>query len=155
MRAIIIPDKSKLNHEAFNQTHDDWYYKMYFDMLKVIFMPYDNYEIYIDIKDSNTYYKSQKLKEICSNSMYDFSNRVIKRLQPIRSEEVQIMQIVDLLIGAIGFENRRFPEGCKRSKAKQQIIDLIKKRSNYTLRTTTLLREEKINILVWDAREII
>ena len=36
-RAIIIPDKSKLNHEAFNQTHDDWYYKMYFDMLKVIF----------------------------------------------------------------------------------------------------------------------
>ena len=34
-RAIIIPDKSKLNHQAFHQTHDEWYYKMYFDMLKV------------------------------------------------------------------------------------------------------------------------
>ena len=54
-RAIIIPDKTKLNHQAFNQTHDDWYYKMYFDMLKVILAPEDRYEIYIDIKDSHSY----------------------------------------------------------------------------------------------------
>lgn len=50
-RAIVIPDKSKLDHEKFGQTHDEWYYKMYFDMLKVIFTPNDNYEVYIDIKD--------------------------------------------------------------------------------------------------------
>ena len=30
---FIIPDKTKLEHELHNQTHDDWYYKMYFDML--------------------------------------------------------------------------------------------------------------------------
>jgi hypothetical protein len=29
-RAILIPDKSKLKHSLFNQTHDDWYYKMMF-----------------------------------------------------------------------------------------------------------------------------
>ncbi|MGA2260651.1 MAG: DUF3800 domain-containing protein [Acidobacteriota bacterium] len=33
-RSLIVPDKSKLRHEAFGQTHDDWYYKMYFNMLK-------------------------------------------------------------------------------------------------------------------------
>ena len=33
-RAIIIPEKSKLNHAVFHQTHDEWYYKMYFEMLK-------------------------------------------------------------------------------------------------------------------------
>lgn len=39
-RGLVIPDKSKLNHGAFpGQNHDDWYYKMYFDMLKVIFRP--------------------------------------------------------------------------------------------------------------------
>jgi len=154
-RGVIIPDKSKLNHSLFNQTHDQWYYKMYFDMLKVIFSPSDNYEVYIDIKDTHSYRKAQKLREVCSNSMYDFSQSIIRRLQPIRSDEVQIMQIVDLLIGAIGYENRKFSPDFEKSKAKQEIIELIKKRSGYTLKKTTLLREEKLNLLAWDARETV
>lgn len=154
-RAVVIPDKSRLNHEQFHQTHDDWYYKMYFDMLKVIFSPSDNYEVYIDIKDTNSYRKAQKLREVCCNSLYDFSQRVIKRLQPIRSEEVQIMQLVDILIGAVGYENRNFPAEFEKSAAKQNIIELIKKRSGYTMRKTTLLREEKLNLLAWDARDTI
>ena len=151
-RAIIIPDKAKLNHAAFHQTHDEWYYKMYFDMLKVILSPKDRYEIYIDIKDTNSYRKAQKLKEVCSNSMYDFSQSVIQRLQPVRSDEIQIMQLVDLLIGAVGYQNRVFPNGTTRSQAKIDIIELIKKRSNYLLTRTTLLRESKCNLFVWDAR---
>ena len=105
LRAIIVPDKGKLDHQKYHQTHDDWYYKMYFTMLKVIFAPQDCYEIYIDIKDTNSYRKSQKLLDVCCNSMYDFSHRIIKRVQPIRSDEVEIMQIVDLLIGALGYIN--------------------------------------------------
>lgn len=152
-RAIIIPNKSKLNHSAFHQTHDDWYYKMYFDMLKVILSPEDRYEIYIDIKDTHSYQKAQKLREVCCNSMYDFSQTVIKRLQPVRSEEIQIMQLVDILIGAIGYESRSFPADFIKSSAKLDIIELIKKRSRYSLTRTTLLREEKCNLFVWDARD--
>lgn len=152
-RALIIPDKSKLDHQRFNQTHDEWYYKMYFDMLKVIFHPADRFEVYIDIKDSNSYHKAQKLREVCSNSMYDFSQSIIQRLQPIRSEEVQIMQLTDILIGAIAYENRSFPDGFQKSSAKQEIIGLIKKRSGYTMKKTTLLREDKLNLFRWDARE--
>lgn len=125
---------------------------MYFDMLKVILSPKDRYEIYIDIKDTNSYRKAQKLKEVCSNSMYDFSQSVIQRLQPVRSDEIQIMQLVDLLIGAVGYQNRVFPNGTTRSQAKIDIIELIKKRSNYLLTRTTLLRESKCNLFVWDAR---
>lgn len=152
-RAIIIPDKSKLNHQAFHQTHDDWYYKMYFDMLKVILSPTEQYEIYIDIKDTHSYQKAQKLKEVCSNSMYDFSQNIIRRLQPIRSDEIQIMQLVDVLIGAIGYENRIFEDGFVKSQAKLEVIDLIKRRSNYSLTRSTLLREDKCNLFVWDARD--
>ena len=152
-RAIIIPDKAELNHQAFHQTHDDWYYKMYFDMLKVIFSPEDKYEIYIDIKDTHSHRKAQKLKEVCCNSMYDFSQSIIQRLQPIRSEEVQIMQLVDILVGAVGYQNRTFPEAFPKSQAKLDIIRLIKKRSSYSLTRTTLLREEKCNLLVWNARD--
>ena len=126
---------------------------MYFDMLKVILSPTDKYEIYIDIKDTHSYSRAQKLREVCSNSMYDFSGRIIRRLQPIRSEEVQIMQLVDVLIGAIGYTNRAFPDGFIKSQAKQEIIDLIMKHTGYSLNKTTLLREEKCNLLIWDARE--
>ena len=154
-RALVIPDKGRLDHEKYHQTHDMWYYKMYFDMLKVIFTPTDTYEVYIDIKDSHSYQRAQKLKEVCCNSMYDFSQHIIRRLQPIRSDEIQIMQLVDLLIGAVGYENRQFPEGFKKSPAKTDLINLIKERSRYTLRKTTLLREEKVNILIWDPRDIV
>ena len=149
---MVPSEQIKRNHAAFHQTHDEWYYKMYFDMLKVILSPKDRYEIYIDIKDTNSYRKAQKLKEVCSNSMYDFSQSVIQRLQPVRSDEIQIMQLVDLLIGAVGYQNRVFPNGTTRSQAKIDIIELIKKRSNYLLTRTTLLRESKCNLFVWDAR---
>lgn len=152
-RAIIVPDKTRLNHEAFQQSYDDWYYKMYFDMLKVILSPKDRYDIYIDIKDTHSYQKAQKLKEVCSNSMYDFSQNVIQKLQPVRSDEIQIMQLVDIIIGAIGYQNRFFDAGSIKSPAKLDIIDLIKKRSGYSLTKTTLLREEKCNMFVWDARD--
>ena len=154
-RGVIIPDKTKLNHEKFHQTHDDWYYKMYFDMLKVIFNPTDNYEVYIDIKGTNSHRKAQKLREVCCNSLYDFSQKVISRIQPIRSEEVQIMPLVDILIGAVGYTNRQFSEGFLKSPAKQEIVNLIKERSGYSMTKTTLLREEKLNLLAWDARDTI
>ena len=152
-RAVVMPDKSKLDHDRFHQDHDTWYYKMYFDMLKVILSPADRYEIYIDIKDTNSHKRAQKLKEVCCNSMYDFSERIIRRLQPIRSEEVQVMQLSDVLIGAVGYKNRIFPSNFVKSPAKQEIINLIMKRSGYCLSKTTLLREEKCNLLIWDARE--
>lgn len=150
-RAVIIPDKKKLDHERFNQTHDDWYYKMYFDMLKQVFTRQDRYEIYIDIKDTNSSQKADKLRDVCSNSMYDFNNTIIERLQPIRSHEVQIMQIVDILVGALCYANRQFPANHAYSPAKQDIVALIKKRSKCTLKKNTLLRETKFNLLIWGA----
>lgn len=151
-RALIIRDKSLLDHERFNQTHDSWYYKMYFEMLKAILSRNDCYEIYIDIKDTNTYHKALKLKEVCCNSMYDFTANILRKLQPIRSDEVQIMQIVDILIGAIGYNNRIFPDGHIKSTAKSDIVKLIKKRSEYSLDKSTLLREDKLNLFFWEAR---
>ncbi|MDO4279151.1 MAG: DUF3800 domain-containing protein, partial [Lachnoclostridium edouardi] len=132
--------------------YDDWYYKMYFDMLKVIFAPKDRYEVYIDVKDTNSYHKAQKLHEICCNNMYDFSRTIIRRVQPIRSQEVSIMQVVDILIGALGYQNRIFDMNVKKSETKQDIIKLIKERSGYQLTKSTLYREEKFNLLRWEAK---
>jgi hypothetical protein len=148
-RALVVPDKSKLNHAAYQQTHDEWYYKMYFDMLKVILNPYARYQIYLDIKDTQGGAKVAKLHDVLSNNMYDFSRNIIERVQIVRSEEVEILQLTDLLIGAVSYVNR----GLATSVAKQALVDRVRRRSGYSLTRTTLLQENKVNLFRWHAGE--
>ena len=149
-RALIVPDKGKLRHADFpGQNHDAWYYKMYFDMLKVIFQPYSKYRVYLDIKDTRGAEKAVKLHDVLCNNMYDFSRRVIERLQLIHSHEVEQLQLADLLIGAISYINREKAG----NSAKEALITRIQQRSGYDLTRSTLLREEKVNLFRWVATE--
>ena len=122
-RSVII-DKSKLNHAAMNQTHDEWYYKMYFELLSKIFDPDKTYCIYLDAKDTRGSLKIKKLHEVLCNDMYDFEQKIIQRVQEGRSYEVAILQITDLLIGALQFNSRDL-----HAEAKDKIIQRIKERS--------------------------
>jgi hypothetical protein len=142
-RALIVPDKSALQHSAFLQTHDDFYYKMYFNLLKVIFSPLNTYNIYIDIKDTRSQRKVEKLTEVLRSSHYDFDKKIINRVQQIRSHEVELLPLADLLIGAIGYHCR----GLHSSDAKLAIIKRIRQRSNYSLNSSTLYREDKFRTL--------
>lgn len=149
-RALIVPDKGKLQHEAFGQSHDDWYYKMYFTMLKAILRPHDRYRIYLDIKDTRSASKVQKLHDVLCNNFLDFSRKIIERVQNVRSHEVEILQLSDLLIGTISYANR----GLSGNAAKEALVARMKERSHYSLTLTTLLREDKVNLFRWDVTEI-
>jgi Protein of unknown function (DUF3800) len=146
-RALIVPDKSDLRHEQFGQTHDDWYYKMYFDLLKVIIEPSHKYRIYLDIKDTRGGARVKKLQEVLANANYDFHRSIVKGIQLVRSHEVQILQLADLLIGAVSYVNR----GLSSNAGKVAVADRLQKRSGYSLTRTTLLREEKVNLFRWQA----
>jgi hypothetical protein len=148
-RALVVPDKTKLRHNAFKQDHDTWYYKMYFSMLKGILSPEDRFRIYLDIKDTRSAEKMRKLHEVLCNSIYDFDQNVVERLQTVRSHEVEQLQLADLLIGAVQHAGRG-PFG---TRAKDQIVRLVQKRSRYNLTKSTLITEKKVNIFVWHAQE--
>ena len=62
---------------------------MYFDLLKVIIDPHEQYRIYIDIKDTRGGKKVEKLHEVSSNAQYDFARTIIERIQLVRSHEVE------------------------------------------------------------------
>ena len=100
-RAFIIPDKSELHHEAFCQTHDEFYYKCYFRLLKTLLEPGNSYNIYLDIKDTQGESKVQKLHEYLCNSHYDFDREMIRRVQQVRSHELERVALADLFIGAL------------------------------------------------------
>ena len=148
-RCLVVPDKSLLEHEKFNQDHDAFYYKMYFDMLKIIFNPESRYNIYIDIKDTQGVEKIRELQKVLCNNIYDFDRKIINKIQQVRSHEVEILQLADLLMGAVAYNVR----GLSSSQAKKDLVKRVQKRSGYTLDMSTLLREEKFNLFFWKGNE--
>lgn len=145
-RGLFVPNKDVLNFSNAND-FDKFYYKMYYTMLKTIFKPSNAYNIYLDIKDTNGSQKIEKLKECLENKMaqhYSFRGKVINKIQEVKSHQVELIQLSDLIIGAIAYINR----GMDSSVAKKKLISRINERG-YTLTKSTLLREEKFNIFKW------
>lgn len=148
-RVLVVSNKTDIDYEKFNHTHDTFYYKMYFGMLKAILNPENSHHIYIDIKDTKSKEKVHKLEQVLRNDKYDYSKEIIKKVQQVRSHEVEMLQLADLLIGATAYVNR----GLNNSKAKNELINLIKHRSKYSLTKSTLLKERKFNVFIWEPQK--
>ncbi|MDP9832667.1 DUF3800 domain-containing protein [Trueperella abortisuis] len=146
-RAVIAP-KQGLDHRRFNQTHDDWYYKMMFYLIRNVLPAQDKAFIYLDKKDTNGQKKIDRLGNVIANAEYDFDRSNIRRLQIVESHHVGLLQLADLLIGAINYANRND----SMSKAKLRLIARIRERSGVSLTQTTLLSETKMNIFRWRAQ---
>jgi len=144
-RAWVIPDKIVLSHEDYKQTHDEWYYKMYFYLLRNLISRDRRYHIYLDIKDTRSRKKLCKLEEVLCNANYDFSREIIERIQHVHSHDIGLMQLADILIGAVSYHAR----GLNTSPAKNDIVQLIKQRTNLSLSRNTLPRELKFNLCIW------
>jgi len=149
-RGLVVPDKTMLNHHFFNQDHNTFYYKMYFDLLKVILAPQCGYNIYIDKKDTKGQDKVLELQKVLRNNHYDYQNQIIRKIQQVQSHEVELLQITDLLCGALSYLHR----GLQGNKAKLELIEKIKYRSGYGLIKSTLYKEDKMNVFIWRAREV-
>lgn len=150
-RVLVVPDKSLLDYEKYGHTHDTFYYKMYFSMLKAILQPEFAHNIYIDIKDTRSTEKVHKLEKVLRNDKYDYNKEIIKKVQQIRSHEVELVQLADLLIGAVSYVSR----GLNKSEAKNELIELIRHRSRYSLLKSTLIKERKFNIFIWESSKYI
>ena len=146
-RAVVAP-KAGLDHERFAQTHDDWYYKMMFYLVRNVLPAQDEAFIYLDKKDTNGQEKIERLRNVIANAEYDFGRSKIRRLQIVESNQVGPLQLADLLIGAVNYANR----GDSSSVAKLRLIERIRGRSGVSLTHTTLLSETKMNIFRWRAQ---
>jgi hypothetical protein len=147
-RGLVVPDKSVLDHERHQQDHDEWYYKMYFTMLKTVFDPDSRYYVYIDIKDTLGHEKVEKLQDILCTNAYDFSRKMIADVKRVHSHEVEHLQVADLLIGALSYLHRELSG----NSAKEALIARIRQRSGYRLTLNTMMRELKFNLLIWSSR---
>src|SRR5699024_4576004 len=121
-RAIVI-DKEQVDNDRFDQNYQTFYYKMYYQLLNhKMDINYDNknnkiyynkmyyelikykkemqyvYDIYLDIKDTLSALKVRKLQDILK---LEYS--AIRNLQNIHSHESLLMQLTDVIMGAIAY----------------------------------------------------
>ncbi len=74
---------------------------------------------------------------------------MIMKVQQIHSHEVELLQLNDLLIGAIGYCNN----GLSSSEAKMDVIEILRKYSGLSLLNSSPLSDKKFNIFVWEAKK--
>jgi hypothetical protein len=152
-RGVVI-DKTVLDHSVHSQTHDDWYYKMLFTLLEPLIDPMNRYQIYLDIKDTRSECKRAKLEEVLRSANFDFDNTIIDRVQQVHSYESELLQMTDLLTGAICYHHRQRRGDLpgitgQLSASKLSMISRIQERARKSLDRSTWLRESKFNLLCW------
>ena len=141
-RAIVI-DKNQLKHQQFQQTHDDFSYKMYYQLIQKKLSPEYNYNIYLDIKDTRSAQKVNGLKDYLNNNFVS-----IRNLQNIRSYESELMQLTDIITGALSYYLR------KENKviAKNKIVDRIAQHAGQALNQSSPRSEQKFNLFFIDLK---
>lgn len=137
----VVVDKSQIDEKRADYSFNDFYFRMYFQLLhtKVDFQ--NRYNVFLDIKDTCSGEKLEKLKKIMSY------NSSIGTLQFIPSRESVFIQLADVLMGAINY-NLRIQKGDVKGNviAKLKLIEKIKRHSYISLNTTTPLSRNKFNL---------
>ena len=141
-RAIVVP-KEKIKNNDFGQNFDEFYYKMYFQLLNHKMNMDNHYNIYLDIKDTLSASKVKKLKEILNIKYSSINN-----LQNIHSHESLLMQLTDVLMGAITYHLR----GLNKVTAKNKLIEKIQKHTQLPLNISTSKGFEKFNLFFIDLK---
>lgn len=153
-RGAVVPDKAAFfqyhQRASLGGDHNDAYYRLYFDTLKVIFDPCARYNIYLDAKDTRGRSKLAGLRhKLLDNPFYEVPPDLIDKLQEIRSHESDLLQLADLLLGALTYANRGLENRPDANAGKTAFLARLRERSGYGLKRSTLHGESKLNLWVW------
>jgi hypothetical protein len=145
-RGVVTLNKDQLvvsGEEEYRQ----WYEKMNYYLFNKIINPCYQYRIFLDKRDTKGKENLKKLKTVICNSKYDFSGETIKSIEDINSNNNDLIQMTDLLIGILTYYHR----GLTTSPAKMELVKYLSSKVNIS--KTSMWSETKFNILVWSPNE--
>ena len=147
-KSTVVLNKNLLDHHQYNAgSHSDFYYKMFYYTLRDFLNKGDDYRIYLDYMDTLGAEKTHKLCEVLQNHT-PWQLSVTATI--VQSYEVQLIQLCDLLIGAVAYRNRDDIE-CK-SPIKLKFVEYLESRLGYPLDYATPPWEEQFNIFRFQPR---
>ncbi|NRT12475.1 DUF3800 domain-containing protein [Flavobacterium sp. 14A] len=140
-RAVIV-DKSKIDETRKDFTYNDFYFRMYYQLIYHKLTPENTFNIYLDIKDTCSQTKLVRLQELLN------SNNNIRNIQFIKSYESFLMQLCDLIMGAINYHLRSL----NKVTAKNRLIEKIQSHTKISLRESTPKSNDKFNLFYIDLK---
>ena len=147
-KTTVVLNKNILDHHQYNAgSHSDFYYKMFYYTLRDFLKEGNDYRIYLDYMDTLGAEKTRKLCEVLQNRTYWQLSAVATIVQ---SYEVQLIQLCDLLIGAVAYRNRDDIEHS--SAIKMQFVEYLESKLGYSLDYATPPWEEQFNIFRFQPR---
>lgn len=144
----IVVDRTVLNHEQYNDGDNELgFYKLYYQML-VHWLKRDcSYHIFLDWQQNQIQQRFIDLRDILRRRLTGKAK--IECLEPVSSHQIPLIQLADLLIGAVGYAwNDRQGSAIKMDFCK----DVASAAGLRTLKTTTTLSADKFNIFHFTGR---
>lgn len=151
-RAVLVKNKSNLDHHAFNSgDHDNFYYKMVYLALnseyllpKFVDEIENDYRVFLDIKDTRGRERLRTLQRVLHNKFKGQSPFV--SFQHLHSHDNFWLQLSDFLLGAVTFKARGLHTNPNASAVKCQVVDYLERVIGYSLNEGTPPWEPKFNI---------
>ncbi|MGX5688497.1 DUF3800 domain-containing protein [Arcticibacter tournemirensis] len=134
-RSVIVK-KEQIDETRASFTYNDFYFEMYKELISHKLCPEYTYNIYLDIKDTRSQKKIKILKEVLNG------DENIREIQFVRSHESYLMQMADVIMGALNYHLR----GENKVIAKNKLIEKIEYHSKIDLATSTPKEADKFNL---------
>lgn len=139
-RTVII-DAEKVDNQLFNDSdHELGYYKFYYQLLQHWLEYGDIYRVYTDYKTNKERTRLEDLKVFINRTG---SMKRIELVQAINSKESVLLQLQNILMGAVGYKFNLGEEG--KSVAKNEVVKRIEEKLGNPIRPTSKV-DQKFNV---------
>jgi len=146
-RTVVI-DANVVNNKVFNDSdHELGYYKFYYQLLYHWIELQHQYNVFTDYKTNKDQTRLKKLKDILNAASLSNSVEIV---QSINSIESLLLQLQNILLGAVGYKFNYGIDG--KSEAKKAVIDRIEKHLGHPIRPTSK-GYRKFNVFMIELRK--
>jgi len=130
-RTVVI-DANDVDNDLFNEfDHELGYYKFYYQLIYHWINKNDDYFVFTDYKTNKDKFRLQELKNILNRSC---NKDCIKIIQAVSSKESLILQLQNVLMGAVGYKFNFGTNG--ESAAKIEVVKRIEKHLGHDIQPT-------------------
>lgn len=135
-RCIVLP-ANELDAVTFAQADDElMFYKFYYQLIHHWILDFNDYRVFVDIRTNRVHDRLRTLERCLANANLTSTISV----QALPSEDLDILQLADVLIGAVGYRSH-----LGTSRAKLGVVEAVEAQIGHRIAATTR-GEEKFNI---------
>jgi len=137
-RCIVLPADQLDAIRFHNADNELMFYKFYYQFLHHWILDFNSYRIFVDLKTNRLHNRLRTLERVLQNANLTVD---ILAVQALPSRQVDLLQLTDVLIGAVGYQFHK--EGT--STAKQAVVKEIETHLGHPIQPTSR-RQQKFNI---------